>query len=135
MVVYDEQGFEIKRFANNMSIAKSDPLNLVEFLTQVYTTELPEGIYTPSDMEIANGLLGKLSNEKTYLSSLLAYLKIAAKLEKQKGNKEEYDNMVCRRDAVDLILKAVQGQYDGLSRMVTTKIETNKELMMMGGIT
>ena len=114
------------------SMAKADPEELAKYLTDRYAKTIPEAFHNAEELKAASMLLSRLANEKTFLYSLLCYLKVMARTEKGKGkeNKAEAELMAMRRDAVDIMLEAVKGQYDAVSRMITVyKMESDEKRM------
>lgn len=124
---------EKRKFINNEAISRTDPVELLQFLAEEYLLQLPEGICSDYDLEQAGVLIGQISNKRSYLNSLVAFLKLKTKLEKLKGkdNSEEYQLMMCRRDAAMDIYNIIDQQYEGLSRMITVYIEEMKELLYL----
>ena len=119
---------------NIFTIAQMNPEELVQYLIGAYAKEIPSAMETQEDLSNANIMLGQIANEKTFLYSLLAYLKTRARTERGKGkeNKNTAEEMAMRRDAVELVLEAVKNQYDAVSRMLTVKQMKNDELKMSG---
>ena len=61
---------------------------------------------------------------------------IATREAKRGGDKDLYEDMVDRKEAVERMTESVKQQYSAVSRAVTIHIENNKELHMNmdGGI-
>lgn len=121
-------------FQNIITISKLQPDALVRELISRYSVTIPEQISNTDDLKKAGALLGRLANIKTFLYSLLSYLKVAARQEKSKGRdaRDEAERLAMDRDAVELILDAVKGQYDAVSRMLTAHKMELDELRMLG---
>ena len=119
---------------NIFTMADATPDDLSQALINRYSSLIPENIDSSNDIEMMGNLLGKLANEKTFLYSCLCYLKTRARTEKNKGkeNKQVAEEMAMRRDAVDIMLEAVKGQYDAVSRMLTARKMKTDELYMLG---
>ena len=129
-----ENAAQDKVLQNIMTIAQADPEELAIEMVKKYCITLPEEIETPEDLTEAGRLLGYLANNKTFLFSLLTYLKVRARAEKNRGkeNKRTAEEMAMRRDVVELILDSVKGQYDAISRMVTVRKNKIDEMRMLG---
>jgi len=121
-------------FQNILTISKLPPDALVHELISRYSVTIPEQINNADDLKEAGKLLGRLANIKTFLYSLLSYLKVAARQEKAKGRdfRDEAERLAMDRDAVELMLDAVKGQYDAVSRMLTAHKMELDELKMLG---
>ena len=113
-------------------LAESDPEELTQFLIRRYTIRIPETIDSLDGLREASGLLGRLANEKTFLYSLLSFLKVRARILKGKGDKTAAEQMAMRRDSTELILDGVKSQYDAVSRMVTVYKMQLDEMRMSG---
>lgn len=110
-----------------------DPQNLVTWLHEEFYVELPEKIESTTDMELASELLLQLSSQYSYLAELLSYAKIAVRKAKRSLPKEEWEDMVDRKEVIERRLDIAKQQYTAVSRAVTVKTEANKELLMGGG--
>ena len=121
-------------FQNIITISRLTPDALVCELISRYSVTIPEQISSTDDLKEAGILLGRLANIKTFLYSLLSYLKVAARQEKAKGRdaRDEAERLAMNRDAVELMLDAVKGQYDAVSRMLTAHKMELDELRMLG---
>lgn len=107
-----------------------EPKELVMWLSNTFYVNLPLKILTAEEMYNASELLMILTNQYSYLNELLSYAKIVTREVKRDCDKETYEDMVDRKNAIENKLSIVKQQYNSLSRLVTIKIETNKELMM-----
>ena len=110
-------------------ILRMEPMELIDWLTNEFSVDMPQEIITVEDMENASKLLLKLSGSYAYLSVLLAHAKIATRALK-KIDKTKYEVMMDRRDAISSMAEAVKQEYAGVSRGVAIKIENNRELQM-----
>lgn len=107
-----------------------DPEELNSILLKTFVKPIPISIENIEDMNTAGRLMASLTNDYSYLSGVLSSLKISAKIAKSQGSKVEYNEMVMRRDCVDIIVDIVKQQYSALSRLITIKQEINNELKM-----
>lgn len=119
---------------NIHTAAQASPEELSQALIERYSMLIPEQISNIDDIGNIGTLLGKLANEKTFLYSLFCYLKVVARTEKNKGkeNKQVAEEMAMRRDAAEIMLDAVKGQYDAVSRMLTARKMELDEMRMSG---
>ena len=120
------------------------PEELLGFLEKHYTFEIPIGIDSEMAMRKAGNLLGTLTNSYSYLASVLAALTIHTKAEKAKvptrpktgdlseyeTQKKIYEEMALRKFLVEQYVDIIRQQYSCVSRMLTVKIEADKELRM-----
>ena len=81
-------------------------------------------------MRKASKMISRAIGNYSYLSSLLAYLKIKVRQEKRNKNKEIYEDLIDKREVVQEMVDATKMLYNGISRMVTIKIEIDKEMNM-----
>lgn len=119
---------------NIHTAAQASPEELSQALIERYSMLIPEQISNIDDIGNIGTLLGKLANEKTFLYSLFCYLKVVARTEKNKGkeNRQVAEEMAMRRDAAEIMLDAVKGQYDAVSRMLTARKMELDEMRMSG---
>ena len=84
------------------------------------------------EMKKVNTQLSRLANSYSFVMQLLTYTKIQVRQEKRKGkeNKENYEDMIDRRDTLQNTADILKMQYQTLSRMITVKKEINDELRM-----
>lgn len=109
------------------------PIELLNWLLNEFSIEIPEVIATPQDMENASQILLHLSGAYSYLMALLSYAKLKTREAKRNLSKEEYEDMVDRRDVIDNVKDIVKQNYAAVSRAVTICIENNNELKMGRG--
>ena len=103
-------------FQNIITISRLTPDALVRELISRYSVTIPEQINNTDDLKEAGVLLGRLANIKTFLYSLLSYLKVAARQEKAKGRdaRDEAERLAMNRDAVELITMSVKPLHSGM---------------------
>ncbi len=112
-----------------------DPDELQDWLLR-FVIEIPTTVETVEDMQNASKLLSALASSYAYLNSLAVYAKNAVRREKKKGkeNKDIYEALIDRQNAIDTTCDSVKMLYNCLSRLVTIKQEINKEINMSGFI-
>ena len=112
-----------------------NPDALEDWLSE-YTIEIPTAIETIEDMQLASRLLSRLASSYVYLNSLGVYAKNAVRREKKKGkeNKEVYEALIDRQNAIDTTTESVKMLYNCLSRLITIKQEINREINMSNQI-
>ena len=116
-------------------IVNSDPFELNTWLLQSFQCNVPISIDSIEALIKANEMLGGLTNQYSYLMSILSFLKIEVKMEKRKcKNSETTEDMMLRRDCFQDTVDIVKQQYNAISRMITVKQEINQELKMTGGL-
>lgn len=111
-------------------LLKLNTEDLIEFLYYEYTIEIPDSITSVEDMQLAGTLLSTLINTYSYLSSVAMHCKNIARISKGKVEKEEYNELIGKRDAIVQAAENAKMQYNALSRMITVKQEINNELKM-----
>nr|WP_297765706.1 hypothetical protein [uncultured Butyrivibrio sp.] len=109
-----------------------DTFTFITWLDETFVVSIPQAIITTEDMEKAAKILLRLSSEFAYISQLLTWFKAATRDAKRNESKEEYEDMVDKRDAVEGKLNAIKQSYAGVSRAVTIRTENNMELRMAG---
>ncbi len=112
-----------------------DPDFLEDWLSE-YVIDIPTSIESVEDMQLASRLLSNLASSYVYLNSLGVYAKNAVRREKKKGkeNKEVYEALIDRQNAIDTTTDSVKMLYNCLSRLVTIKQEINREINMSNQI-
>lgn len=108
------------------------PIDLAVWLEKEYASTLPSNIDSMEEMKKVNTQLSRLANSYSFVMQLLTYTKIQVRQEKRKGkeNKENYEDMIDRRDTLQNTADILKMQYQTLSRMITVKKEINDELRM-----
>lgn len=113
------------------NIKKMTNEELVDCLVKQYYRPIPISISTAEDMKSAGQMLAKITNEYSYLMTVLALLKAKVRtLGKDKSMKEEKDDMIGKRDTVEAFVKILSQSYTGLSREISTRQEALKEIQM-----
>ena len=112
-----------------------DPDELENWLVE-FVIDIPTSIETVEDMQLASILLSRLASSYAYLNSLAVYAKNAVRREKKKGkdNKDVYEALIDRQNAIDTTCDSVKMLYSCLSRLVTIKQEINKEIKISNAI-
>lgn len=112
------------------------PFELQQWLVRNFTNAviLPEVIDTIEDMNNAAGILLRLTGYYSYLVNLLGYAKLRVRQTKRQGKEEKaaYEDMVDKRDLIDLAAASIKMQYQAVSRAVTIHQENCMELRMNG---
>lgn len=107
-----------------------DTESFFEWITYNFNTDMIDAVETEDDMRQASKMISRAIGNYSYLSSLLAYLKIKVRQEKRNKNKEIYEDLIDKREVVQEMVDATKMLYNGISRMVTIKIEIDKEMNM-----
>ena len=107
-----------------------DTENFFEWITYNFNTDMIDAVETEDDMRQASKMISRAIGNYSYLSSLLAYLKIKVRQEKRNKNKEICEDLIDKREVVQEMVDATKMLYNGISRMVTIKIEIDKEMSM-----
>jgi len=112
-----------------------EPKELITWLDDNFNGVVMSDIQTLDELDAAKCMLSMLTNQYSYLASMTLFAKVAVRAEKRKGKefKEQAEDMIDRRDAIEDMAKIVLQQYNTVSRMITVKMEVNKELGMNMG--
>lgn len=113
-------------------ILSMSPLELIRWLHDEFNVELPVRLISAEDMGTASELLLRFSAQYAYLAELLSYAKVAVRIAKREYPKEEWENMVDRKEAIEKRLDIVKQQYAAVSRAVTVKADVDREMSMSG---
>ena len=111
-------------------ILKLDGDAFFDWVMAHFQMEPVKPIETEDDMKQASKLISIAIGNYSYLAALLGYLKIKVRQEKRNKNKVLYEDLIDKREIVQEIVDATKLQYNAISRMVTIKIESDKELHM-----
>lgn len=116
------------------SICSESLEDVVQDLVAEFCVDIPTNVESYDEMAKAGNLLGELTNSYSYMVALLMMLKAGTRsLKRNKEKKDEYEDMVGKRDAVSDTADMIKQQYNAISRMITVKKEMNDELKMTGG--
>jgi hypothetical protein len=84
--------------------------------------------------ELFSRLLTELPSQYAYVVTLSSYSKHYSRELKRKGSeyKEQYEDMVDKKNALDNLADAIKLQYQGVSRRITVKMDAKEENNMHG---
>lgn len=111
-------------------ILHMEPTALANWLHEEFHVVLPQRINSHEAMEQASELLLRFTAQYAYLAELLSYAKIEVRKAKRELPKEEWENMVDRKEAIERRLDIVKQEYTAVSRAITVKIDSDKEMFM-----
>ena len=116
-------------FKTYQEVLSMEPNELQTWL-EGFNVTLPTEIETIEDMQDAARKLSILGSNFAYVNSLSVYAKNAVRVEKRKGkdNKETYEDMIDRENAIHSSADNIKMLYNCLSRLITIKQEINKEI-------
>lgn len=103
---------------------------LLNWLIDNFTLQMPSEIITVEDMNEAAKSLLKLTSNYSYVCALLSASKVAKREAKRNMSAEKYQDMVDKCEIVQNITDVVKQQYNAISRAVTIHIDNNMELRM-----
>lgn len=104
---------------------------LVVALAKDYYKPIPIEIQSVEEMQTAGKRLAEITNQYSYLMTLLAEVKAVTRtLHKDKDKKDAYDIMVGKRDTIQAYVDILKQSYTGLSREISTRTEALKEINM-----
>lgn len=106
------------------------PLELMQWLSDNFTIQVPSAVLSISDMNNAAGLLLQLTEIYSYLVSLSSYAKVRTREIKRTMPKEVYEDAVDKKEIISNFVDIIKQQYASISRAVTIKMENNQELRM-----
>ena len=106
------------------------PLELMQWLEDNFSIQVPSVIMSMSEMNTAAELLLRLTEIYSYLVSLSSYAKIRTREIKRTMSKEEYENAVDKKEVIGNYVDIIKQQYASISRAVTIRMENNQELRM-----
>jgi len=100
---------------------------VIDIISNRVLSDIPEGINSEEDVIQLERLLGRLPNDYAYVIELLNHARYYVRYLKRKKLKEEYEDMMDKRDALESIANALKLQYQGVSRMITTYEQRREE--------
>lgn len=110
---------------------------------QVFITDLQQysvsiesfDLSNPDDMQKLGVTLKDITNNFSALTALSSVISFEKRRLKREGNKEEYEDMVDREQALELVLKAVDMQQKTVSKILSFYMDQNRELYYLEGKT
>lgn len=110
---------------------------------QVFITDLQQysvsiesfDLSNPDDMQKLGVTLKDITNNFSALTALSSVISFEKRRLKREGNKEEYEDMVDREQALELVLKAVDMQQKTVSKILSFHMDQNRELYYLEGKT
>ncbi|MGN0240932.1 MAG: hypothetical protein ACI4CS_04520 [Candidatus Weimeria sp.] len=111
-----------------------EELNMI--LARDYYTPIPVSIDSAGDMLDAGKLLARITNAYSYLCVLFARTDARVRiLKKDKDKKEEYTDLIGKRNALEAYVDILKQSYAGLSREIATRQEALREINMSRNVT
>ena len=111
---------------------KKEPKELLNWLVKNFSVAIPEQVNSAEDMVLASSKLLELSSKYSYLCNLASYAKIVCRDYKRNKDKQEYEDMVDKKEIIGYMSDSVKQSYQALSRAVTIYIHNLEELKMLG---
>ena len=118
---------------NYESLLNMKPLELLQWLITNYSVILPETVTTVGDMQKSSNILLRLAGNFQYLNALSSYAKLVTRDAKRNLSKQEYEDMVDKKEMIQNFTDLTKQNYNALSRAVTIYIHNSDELKMTGG--
>ena len=112
---------------NKTSLLTMSVHGVIDDLREKVLGEVPQGITNMEDVEHLEVLLGKLPNDYAYVVSMLGYARNYVRELKRQKDKDRYEDMMDKRDALENIASAIKLQYQGVSRMLTAHEQRRDE--------
>ena len=110
---------------------KMEPSLLIDHLAETFYTPIPEEIVSTEDMEEAAKTLLKLTSNYSYLCELVSRAKVETRIAKRNLSKEEYEDMVDRKEIIQNMTDIIKQKYAAVSRAITIRLDNNAELRMV----
>lgn len=121
-----------KKSYNIVQILKITPNELATWLEKNYLREIPVSIDTPDELKEASKLLGRLTNDYSFLKTAATFANLAVRdAKRRKAEKKEIDDFISRRDLLDNFADITKAQYNAISRMATVKKQVDDEMKMI----
>lgn len=109
--------------------------DLVKALAKDYYKPIPIDIDSADAMKEAGKRLAEITNQYAYLQVLLAEVKAVTRtLSINKEKREEYKDMVGKRDTIQAFVDILDQSYKGLSREISTRMAALKEINMSSSL-
>lgn len=100
-------------------------------LAHEFYTPIPINVDSVESMMQAGTLLGKITNSYSWLMVIYAQVDAQVRLlKKDKDKKEEYTDLVGKRNTIEAYIEILKQSYAGLSREISTRQEALKEINM-----
>lgn len=107
----------------------NEELNIL--LAKKYFHPIPTEVSSADEMLSAGKLLAEITNSYSYLMVLFAMTDAQTRvLKKDKAKKDEYNDMVGKRNTISAYVEILKQSYTGLSREITTRQEALREINM-----
>lgn len=92
---------------------------MIQYISDTILNDVPESMDTEYNINQMEVLLSRLPNSYSYIVTLLSYARHYVREYKRSGEKELYEDMMDKRDALESIASAIKLQYQGVSRKIT----------------
>ena len=115
-------------------IFQTDPMELMNIISDRCRLEIPPSIDTVEEMEMAGKLLSKCMSEYSYFTNMALMAKLRKRmLKRMKVPKEEVEDALSREEIFMNYADIMKFAYNTVSRMITVKQQVNDELRMTDG--
>lgn len=105
------------------SILSLDPIDLADYLIETYCVDFPHEINNAEDLKEAGNSLNRFGVTLQFLHELNAYAKRRVRIAKRELTKNEYEDMIDRREIISEITDAIEEVKNGLSWNITAYIK------------
>ncbi len=103
----------------NAEVLSKNPIDLAKWLVDNFYVKLPQNLKSEEDIKYAVEMTLKFASYEAYVSQLLTDAEIMTREKKRNGPKNEYEDMIDRKNAVSHMCETVKHQRDALSRSFT----------------
>ena len=104
-----------------------DVSDIIKVIHERVMGDMPEGIKSTQDLVCTEEALGRLANDYAYIIELLSYSRNYVRQLKRKGEREQYEDMMDKRDALESISSALKLKYQAVSRTITVIEQADSE--------
>lgn len=126
-----DEKFEVSEINNYFDIEFISMENLITWIDKNYYKKIPQDIIDNIDsFKYSGTLMIQIANDYSFLISLIAYTKTKVREFKRKGKdfKQNYEDLIDKRDYLEETLSALKLQKEAISRNVTIRQQIVDEL-------
>lgn len=121
-----------QRKVTSSDLLSLEPVDLMEYLTENFSIQVPSAVTTAEDLEQAARILSQAYSYYSFLTSMRMTARLQKReLKNQKESRAEIEKMLAREEAFEMQAGIAKHAYDTVSRMVTIKQQINQEMKMV----
>lgn len=116
-------------------LLQMEPSDLLEYLADTFSVDIPIAIDTVDDLRDAGALLGRCAANYSFLITQAMTAKLVKRtLKQEKADKLEVEKALSREEILTMYADITKTSYNAISRMITVRAQASEELKMLHSV-